>query len=442
MKKLILFCLFYFSLLVPNKVFVQTISEDSLFIIEKISVDGNRKTKKNVIIENFRHLPGDTLTENEINSGIERVRGLQFFKKVTLQPRAGSVPGKLHLTIKVQERYLPSLRFRGGFSELDGWYLTPVSLNLDNILGWGNFTDLNLTIGDRVSSLNFNYINPNIFDSDLDFYFRYILRGSEFLNYVENQKFIQNVSQVGLFLGFRSRTGFFKRFLFGLNYYISNPDSFYTNPGSKETSYDLPEKIRRYSNEQQETSAFSIYYDLDKRDQAWYPQHGWWLGLWFTNAGVKMEDKTKFTRLILDIRKYQNLTHHLVIAARVKLGGISAQAPFYEKFYLGGPNSLRGYKDRSLSPVGGGERLLQGGLELRFPLTSKNFPRHFLSGVIFFESGANLLENETVELNRFKSSYGFGFRFKLPFIGLFRIDFAYPVEGKDGLVQVSLGHTF
>ena len=190
-------------------------AQEYLFVIEKISVEGNKKTKASVISENLPYGIGDTLSEAEIFAGVNYLQKTGFFNKVTLQPRPGSEPGKLHLIYKVQERYWPALRFKGGFSELSGWYLTPISLNMDNIFGLGNYTSLNFTIGDRITRLGFDYINPNIFDTDLDFHFSINIRSQEFIYYLNDIEFKHAVPQAGYFLGFRSRSGFFKRFLFG-----------------------------------------------------------------------------------------------------------------------------------------------------------------------------------------------------------------------------------
>ena len=442
MKKILLNISLLFTLLAPDYLLPQAINDKNLFTIENISIEGNKKTRSSVIFENLPFKIGDELTEQEIHAGIENLRRTSFFKVVKLQPRAGSEPGKLHLIIQVKERYFPYLQFKGGFSELNGWYLTPVSLNLDNLFGRGNFNSLELTIGDRIAGLGLNSLSPDIFETGLDLYFKINVQALQFLNYVDDQKLIHQVSRAGYFLGVRSRQNFFKHFLFGWEIYSALPDSFMQYADSKEKYYDLPEIITRYSKEQQLTSAFSVYFDLDKRDQPYYPGRGWWMGMWLTQSDELGEAKVKFTRFIFDIRNYQNLFSNFVLASRLKLGSISASAPFYEKFYLGGPNSLRGYDDRSLSPVGGGERLVQGGLELRFPITAKKFPEHFLTGVLIFDSGANLLSGEKLNKDKFYSSYGFGFRFKLPFIKLLRMDFAYPIEGKEGKIQFSLGHTF
>ena len=445
MKKSILLYLFYLCLILTIKGYGQVTADTNSFIIEDITFQNNTKTKTNVLRENLPYRIGVKVSEQGIHAGIQQLRNLQFFNKVVLSPRAGTEPGKLKLIIKIEERRWPSLRFKGGFSELNGWFITPVSLNMDNILGYGNYLDLNMTFGDRVTSINLNYINPNIFKSDLDFYFKMYVRGTDFIEHINTQKFVHKVSQGGYFFGFKSRNKYLNKFLFGVDLYMTTPDSFLFYHNSKNKYYDLPDRIKLHSLEEQRTNAFSLYYEIDKRDQYFYPCYGWWFGAWFSQANVRIakSDKyEKFTRLIIDVRKYQHLMNNFVLAFRLKLAGISADAPFYEKFYLGGPNSLRGYSDRSLSPIGGGERLYQGGLELRFPITTKNYPKHLLTGILFVDSGSNTIENIKVSTDDIKGSYGFGFRIKLPFIQLLRMDIAYPMNGAEGRVHFSLGHTF
>ena len=422
--------------------FAQSVQTEKKFIIEKISVEGNSKTRLNVIHENIGFAVGDSLTEDQINAGLENLKQTGFFDEVTLIPRPGSQPGNLDLTISVDEHYWPSVRFKGGFSELDGWYITPLSLNFDNIFGFGNLTSLDLTVGDRITSINFNYINPNIFYSDFDFHLLLSARTRQFVHYIEGIKLVQNVPQGGYFLGLRSRDGFFRHFLFGWTLYSSQPDSFATISGSNDKFYDFPEPLSFYTKDKFITSAFTVFFDWDKRIQSNYPIGGWWIGFWFTQADQQLGGTLDFNRFVVDVRKYNVLFHRLALAARLKWGAVSDNAPFYEKFYLGGPNSLRGYPDRSISPIGGGDRLIQGGLELRLPVSGHNYPNHFLTGVIFLDTGSNIVADETFSIDKFKSSYGFGLRFRLPFIGLLRMDFAYPVDGGKQRIHFSLGHTF
>lgn len=442
-KTLSFFIFFYYTtLLFLGDLHAYSTANNQKFYIEDISITGNTKTKENVIYENLSFGIGDSLSEVQINSAIENLQKLEIFNNVKLLPRPGSKPGYLKLTIEIKERYWPSFRFKGGYSELDGWYLTPISFNLDNIFGLGNFTSLDITFGDRITSLNFLYINPNIFYSDFDFHFKIKVQVRQYVHYINDNKVVQNVPQGGYFLGLRSRDRFFKHFLFGWQLYSTQPDSFAKDASSDEKIYSFPEPLSSYSNEKLATSAFSLFFDWDNRDQPAYPVGGWWTGIWFTQADEQIGSQTNFGRFILDIRKYTHLFSQIALAARFKYGIISSSAPFYEKFYLGGPNTLRGYPDRSISPLGGGEQFVLGGLELRLPISRKNYPDHFLTGIIFFDTGANIIKSQKLESDKFKSSYGFGLRFRLPFIGLFRMDFAYPIDGGEKRIHFSLGHTF
>ncbi len=410
------------------------------FVIEDISIEGNSKSAEYVIFENLPFSIGDTLAEDEINAGIAQLKSLEIFNDIILQPRVGSAPGMLNLTISVEESYWPHFRFKGGFSELDGWFVTPISLNLDNILGMGNFTDLGLTIGDRVSRVDFNYINPNIFDSDLDFYSKIYVHNQQILHYVEGKKVIHNVPLGGVYLGFKARQGFFRHFKFGFSSYTISPDS--VAKAGDDDFTDFPPEVAKYVGEQTKAAALNISFNIDKRDQPYFPTDGWWFGAKFKQASKQLGSQIKFSRFVFDARGYHALFSKVVLAGRIKLGSISKEAPFWEKFYLGGPNTLRGFNDRSLSPDAGGERLYQAGIEIRFPISEKHYPQHFLSGVVFLDSGANLPAAQSMDLKSFNNSAGFGLRFRLPFFGILRLDIAYPLEVGDSKLQISLGHTF
>ena len=439
------FTLFILFFLLPLYIHAQDFDKKELskkFILEGITIEGNSKTRQSVIFENLPFAEGDSASEAEILDAIDYLNILKFFKEVTFSPRAGSEAGFLHLTIKVTERYWPMVRFKGGFSEMDSWYLTPISLHFDNIFGLGNFSNIDFTIGDRLTSLNYNYINPNIFRSGLDFHFQMAVRNHEFLHYIDDDRLKHNVPQGGFLLGFRSRDAYFRNFLFAYEAYATTPDTFATIGSSTKKFYNFPQQFDNAVGDTLRTAAMSIYYNWDRRDQISYPTSGWWTGFRFTQADKQLGSDVSFSRIVIDGRYYQQIYKGLVTALRLKYGYISPSAPFYEKFYLGGPNSLRGYADRSLSPDGGGNQLYQSGLEFRFPITRNRFPNHFVTGVLFWDSGANLEKNQNLDIDQIKSSFGFGFRFRIPFIGLLRLDMAYPINEGERQIHISLGHTF
>jgi len=412
------------------------------FLIEKIEIEGNSKTKDHVIFENLPFAVGDSIQETEIHKGIENLNNLEIFSNVSMQPKSGNTPGKLIITIVVEERYWPHIRFKGGYNELEGWFLTPISLNFDNIFGLGNFISMDLTIGDRINAVNINYLNPNIFNSDLDFILKASGRALNFVHYIDEKKWIVEVEQGGLFLGIRSREEFLKHFIFGFDFYNTTADTFGWRYKSDDRLSEFPDQISKFTGEKIQSSNFNIQFNYDLRDHARYPASGWWIGGDVDFADKQLGSKYTFTRYILDARKYQNIYKKFVLAGRLKYGYISHDAPFYEKFYLGGPNSLRGYDDRSLSPLGGGNQIFQADIELRFPISAKNYPKHLFTCVLFFDAGSNIQSKNMLDFKNIKSAYGFGLRVNIPFLGIVRADYGLPTDGSENKIQFSLGHSF
>jgi outer membrane protein insertion porin family len=116
------------------------------------------------------------------------------------------------------------------------------------------------------------------------------------------------------------------------------------------------------------------------------------------------------------------------LAIRTDAGYITGDAPFFEKFYLGGIGSVRGFKYRGISPRSGidedpigGDFMVAGSAELNFPLAGD-----MLRGVTFFDAGT---VNRELELGTIRTSVGFGFRLTLPFFGQVPIalDFGFPL---------------
>ena len=102
---------------------------------------------------------------------------------------------------------------------------------------------------------------------------------------------------------------------------------------------------------------------------------------------------------------------------------------------------MRGYAERSLTPLGWGTEMALGQIELRFPIAGS--PQHpALSAAAFFDAGhINDFKNTETGKELFLGA-GYGFRLKLPVLGLLRCDFAYPLGRDDFRFHISLGHTF
>jgi outer membrane protein insertion porin family len=114
-------------------------------------------------------------------------------------------------------------------------------------------------------------------------------------------------------------------------------------------------------------------------------------------------------------------------------------APVYERYYLGG-RSFRGFEFRTISPkasgsIGapdtpinepvGGDFLFFLGLQYEVPLYDQ-----FLAGVVFIDSGT---VDDTVSLDEYRVSVGFGFRLFLDALGPapLAFDLGFPILKED-----------
>jgi len=108
----------------------------------------------------------------------------------------------------------------------------------------------------------------------------------------------------------------------------------------------------------------------------------------------------------------------------------SKHVPIYERFFAGGANTVRGYKERSIGPRDsktgdpiGGEAMLIGNAEATYPIF-KNFKI-----AVFYDIG-NVWENSedaSIKSDDFKSGTGVGVRVKTP-IGPVKVDMGYPLD--------------
>lgn len=120
--------------------------------------------------------------------------------------------------------------------------------------------------------------------------------------------------------------------------------------------------------------------------------------------------------------------------------GATDDVPYTERFFLGGFRTLRGFDYRGVGPnVGdtaiGGETMLRGSLEFRYPLYSTTRPGTFrkaemLRFILFTDAGVLDPDPFAVDLDEMRASVGFGFGLTVPFPLV--LNFGFPVQKGSG----------
>jgi translocation and assembly module TamA len=180
--------------------------------------------------------------------------------------------------------------------------------------------------------------------------------------------------------------------------------------------------------------------ELDLRDDAINTRRGLFLGFAIQEGFQVLGQGFPYLRLLPEARAYAPLGRSTVVAGRVRVGALrrvgSGEPPVVARFYSGGPNLMRGYYTRQLSPVVstldrgyvpvGGEGLVDGGLELRLGV------RGTLGGVVFLDFG-NVAPTvaESLDVGRLQYAAGVGLRYQT-IVGPIRLELATRIPRRTG----------
>jgi outer membrane protein insertion porin family len=105
--------------------------------------------------------------------------------------------------------------------------------------------------------------------------------------------------------------------------------------------------------------------------------------------------------------------------------------PFYERYYLGGQNTLRGYKYRDIGPketLSTGEREPVGGNTYWFGSAEYSIPViERLRFAVFYDIGSVYRGSYSYNFGNYTDNWGVGVRLNLP-IGPLRLDYGIPIS--------------
>jgi outer membrane translocation and assembly module TamA len=167
-------------------------------------------------------------------------------------------------------------------------------------------------------------------------------------------------------------------------------------------------------------------------------------------ASEALGSQSDFLRLFGRFYWYRDMGHGIVFAAAVRAGWAIPFAgdttlPLAERFYTGGQSTLRAFKFNEAGPTNengnpiGGNVLLVGNLELRFPV------RGNLGAVVFFDVGNVFTDFGTVSSYEIREIAGIGIRYNTP-VGPIRLDWGHFLDRRDGedgsRFYISVGQTF
>jgi hemolysin activation/secretion protein len=134
-----------------------------------------------------------------------------------------------------------------------------------------------------------------------------------------------------------------------------------------------------------------------------------------------------------------------VLAGRLRGAWVGSQAQFYDRLFLGGMDTARGFPTHSLSATGGDTWQVTSSLEYRSTILG-NKDGAKVVGLLFLDSGAGGSENDDDPYPGIAASAGFGVRARARWLGWYGVDIGFPLTERplDQRFQVnaSIGWSF
>jgi outer membrane protein insertion porin family len=418
---------------------------------ERIEIAGNSKTRDKVIRRELRIYEGELYNNAALNTSKSRVTALGYFENVAITTERGSAEDKLVARVNVKERSTGTFQIGAGFSSYENFILTG-QISQNNFFGWGQTLSLQLQYSSIRQLGQIQFVDPYFLDSKWTFAFDIYATEGFFTTFV--RKAVGGSMTWGYELNGLADILPFTRNLEDFRLFATYTNEYVTVTPNGITDILLANRFRSGT-----TSAVRLSLQWDKRDNRLFPTSGFFHALsaeaappFLAPSALFGDHVNLFTRYTLDSRFYHPLFWGVVARAKLAAGYIigwddAHPVPISELYYLGGINSVRGYRLLSISPsirVGaspdpsaatadfftGGNKQVTLNLELEFPL----FEKVGIKGVVFYDLGNTFKQGNFfsdpdhpgLALSLFKS-VGFGFRWFSP-IGPLRFEWGIPLD--------------
>lgn len=421
------------------------IEPGALADIGRIEVRGNTLTRDRVIRREMMIQEGQQYRVSDIRRSERNIFRLGFFETVTIREVARrDNPALIDLIVDVVEQQTGQFQVGAGFSSYESFVAT-AQIAQNNFFGRGQSLSLNASISSIRSLFILQFFEPWLFDT------RWQLTMSLF----DTQELYDNFDRRSR--GFRTRVGYplnrNRDLVASLGYNLEDVN---VRPGGRRGRSSI-----RFAALEEDglTSSVEAGLTWDRRDNRLFPTSGHFQESTFELADSIFASDNEFFRTRLRSRWFWSpLWDNWVFKFNAEYGHIGSTSrekpvPIFERFYVGGPNSVRGFERLSLSPtrpvglsfspeavtfpypVGGNQQLIFN-LELEFPILEAIGIR----GVVFADAGNAFDNNESITLrldlmeradetygNLLRTGAGFGLRWRSP-LGPLRFEWGFPLS--------------
>ncbi|MFD0892302.1 outer membrane protein assembly factor BamA [Luteolibacter ambystomatis] len=422
----------------PNQVkIIYRITEGSRFRVGDVHIEGNTKTKDKVIRREVPLKPGQWFNSVDLDVTKSRLQNLQYFSDVQVNGNSGSNAGYRDVNILVEEKKTGSVGVGVGFSSIDSivGFINLEQTNFDlfnpwSFTGGGQRFGMNLRLGSTRTDFSLSLVEPWFMDRQLSLGGELFYRDSNYFSDFYDQK------NVGASIFLRRPLG--EKGAVKVEYKL------------EQVSVDLDPSVAVLSNKSVLAggppsqflldqgdfirSALTAEYVYDSRDSNLLARSGEKLSASVTLAGLGGDVDIVSTSF--QGQKYWNLWGDSILSLNGELAfvdALSGRVPIFDRMFLGGGRTLRGFEFRDVGPRDAATGEVIGGRSLAYLDTEYTIPIiENVRAAVFYDMGFVNSGSWDLDPSDIYSDVGIGIRLKLPISPLpLALDYAIPLQVPD-----------
>ena len=402
-----------------------------------VEISGNTKTLDRVVRRNLDVSDGRIYSATGLKTSKENLTRTSYFKDVKISTAPSAVPGEMDAKVEVQEGPTGTLSGGLGCSSLDKIFGV-VQLTENNLFGRGWKASLSSQFGARRTTFYLDFRDPFFLDTDYSLLLSAYNLRTRYNDYERKA------------IGGKAGLGYnFTRFTNAS--FSLRADTTEVLPVGSITTQLIQNEIDKG---RQRTRSLSFGLNRNTTDKFIDPSRGSVQSGSVEYAGGPLGGDTQFVKYFLNAKAFYPVTASTVFSWNVLWGHVvptvgGEEIPIFERFFLGGPYSIRGFRSRELSPrdpdtgeaIGGNKELI-GNLEYLFPLVQEIG----FKGVVFFDIGNTWEQGKWPwDGRQLRYAYGAGVRWYSP-MGPLRFEWGWNLKPGPGeakrVMEFTIGTAF
>ncbi|MCP4215114.1 MAG: outer membrane protein assembly factor BamA [bacterium] len=396
------------------------IHEGEVAYLGKLEFKGNTYTKDHVIRREWFLHEGRRLNLNALESCITRMKqlGIVTMEKMPDIKPDPKDPTSVDIIAEVKEINRQMINFNVGYSGFDGWFIA-LGYSTQNFMGMGETFSVNLQSGTRSKQYRLSFTEPYLFNLRASLGFNVHKTALEYPSL-----YTRNGEGFGLTSSFR----FWRFYGASLGYSFENIEIKDVNQSYLDYN---PLALYYYSEGKRAISALTptLYYSTV--DSPVFPTQGtkylfnYRYSGGFLGGDINLHKiKAQFVKFVPLWKRKHTFGMQVVYQGLKSFG--DKPVPIYEKYFLGGEQSIRGFDIYRIGPrnergsVIGGNKALFMNLEYQIPMTQQ------FTFIAYYDIGNAYDFGQPISFKNVYSSMGLELKVFVPMLNVpFRLIFAY-----------------